>query len=104
MTATTSADRAHELLPATKTFTAIQPADEPTAARPFGLGFVTDAPATEPFDPAELVFDEQQQIMLAHGPDGTINPSWKHTSTTTSTNTGVNDSTAGDSDSDTADS
>lgn len=105
MTATTSTDRAHDLLPATPTFTAVQPDAEPTSARPFGLGFVTDTPADGPFDPAAFVFDEKQQIVLAHGPDGQISPSWgTHTSTTTSTNTGVNDSTAGDSDSDTADS
>jgi putative ATP-grasp target RiPP len=104
MTATTANDRAHDLLPATPTFTAAQPAHEPTPARPFGLAFVTDAPGDDSFDPAELVFDEEAQIVVALGADGQINPSWKHTSTTTSTNTGVNDSTAGDSDTDTADS
>jgi len=105
MTPTMSTDRAHDLLPAAPTFTAAPPADEPTAARPFGLSFVTDAPAEGPFDPGELVFDEERQIVVALGPDGTISPSWgTHTSTSTKTNTGTSDSTQESADSDTADS
>ena len=61
----TSIDRAGELLPAADTFRTQLQGCRASSARPFGLLYAV-TPATEgPFDPADLVFDSDSQIVVA---------------------------------------
>lgn len=87
----TTTDRAGDPLPAAEPFALRLDGYEPSATRPFGLMHAVTTPADEPFDPAELVFDEDRQIVVAIT-GGQVRPSWKHTSNQTKTNTGVSDS------------
>jgi hypothetical protein len=87
----TTTNRAGELLPAADTFALRLASREPSAARPFGLLHAVTAQADESFDPGDLHFDDDRQIVVAV--NGTeVQPSWKHTSNLTKTNTGVSDS------------
>src|SRR5260370_39988439 len=87
----TTTNRAGELLPAADTFAPRLASREPSAARPFGLLHAVTPAADESFDPADLHFDDDRQIVVAlNGAE--VRPSWKHTSNQTKTNTGVSDS------------
>lgn len=87
----TTTNRAGDPLPAAEPFARQLDGFEPSTARPFGLLQAVTAPTEEPFDPADLIFDENRQIVVAIA-GGHVRPSWKHTSNQTKTNTGVSDS------------
>jgi len=87
----TATNRTGELLPAADTFAPQLASREPSAARPFGLLHAVTPQADESFDPGDLLFDDDRHIVVAVN-GGEIQPSWKHTSSQTKTNTGVSDS------------